>query len=137
MSHNVDQYLHGLNLCLGASDNAIAQCQAVAGVELPPEYVQFVKRSNGAEGFVGESSYLMLWPVEELLEMNEAYEIKEYAPGLLLFGSDGGGEAYAFDLRYMHKPIVRVPFVGLSIDDIVHVGDTFSAFLKALSEVED
>jgi hypothetical protein len=133
----MDEFIQGLTLRAGATEQALGECQDTLGIKLPSEYVQFVKKSNGTEGFVGEDSYLMMWPVEELPAMNVSYEVQEYAPGLLLFGSDGGGEAYAFDLREERQPIVRVPFVGLSLDDVIPVADTFSGFLKALAEVAD
>jgi hypothetical protein len=47
---------------------------------------------NGGEGSVGDT-YVILWRIEELIEMSKAYDVAEYAPGLFLFGSDGGGEA--------------------------------------------
>jgi len=72
-------------------------------------YVQFLRQMNGGEGFIG-NEYIILWPVEQLLTMNAAYEVSEYAPDLFLFGSNGGGEAYAFDKR-SNQAIVIVPFV--------------------------
>ena len=51
------------------------------------------RRANGGEGFVGRA-YLILWPIEKLRELNDAYQVEQYAPGFLIFGSDGGGEAF-------------------------------------------
>jgi hypothetical protein len=53
---------------------------------------------NGGEGFIGEN-YLRAWPVEDLIQSNKDYRVDEAAPGLFLFGSSGGGEAFAFDTR--------------------------------------
>ena len=66
--------------------------------------------------------------------MNKAYQIADYAPGLFLFGSDGGGEAFAFDIRTEAKPIVSVPFVGMELELIQPFGSTFRAFLETLFE---
>jgi hypothetical protein len=125
-----------LNTCAPASTNAIAAFETGAGFQLPKEYVDFLRMSNGGEGFVGDKpgdrAYIILWPVEELLTLNKAYDVQKYAPGLFLFGSDGGGEAYAFDLRKSSKPIVRVPFVGMALDQAIGMGESFLDFLQTL-----
>jgi hypothetical protein len=81
------------------SSSLIAQSQARLSFTLPLDYVQFLHRMNGGEGFLGEHAYVALWRVEELRERNAGYEVAEFAPGLFLFGSNGGGEAFAFDTR--------------------------------------
>jgi hypothetical protein len=66
--------------------------------------------------------------------MNHGYEVEKYLPCSLLFGSDGGGEAYAFDLRMATSSIVRVHFVGMSWADAITLDSSFLDFLKRLSE---
>jgi hypothetical protein len=72
------------------------------------------------------------WRIGELLEMNRAYEVADYAPGLFLFGSDGGGEAFAFDTRRGANPIVSVPFVGMELKMARPIASNFTAFLDEL-----
>jgi len=110
---------------------AIRQFQSESRLDLPDGYAEFFQQMNGGEGFVG-NAYLILWRVEELVEMNKAYEVAEYAPGLFLFGSDGGGEAFAFDMRSHPKPIVAVPFVGMELRLARPVAADFKAFLQEL-----
>jgi hypothetical protein len=105
--------------------------RATSGIELPSEYRNFLLFSNGAVGWVRNDSYLILWPLDKLLEYNEAYNVKEYAPSFLLFGSDGSGDAFAFDTSNAMR-IVRVPFVGLDPKDAEGVAASFSEFLKSL-----
>src|SRR5258706_13646045 len=88
-----------------AANSALQKFDQEAGFRLPDDYLQFLQQTNGGEGFVGANAYIILWPIEELIKMNKAYEVAEYAPGLFLFGSDGGGEAYAFD-KHSHDSIV-------------------------------
>lgn len=117
--------------------NAPATAEEIAAAErslrksLPDDFREFLQVSNGGEGSIGEN-YVMLWTTEELGEYNESYQVSEYAPGLLLFGSDGGGEGYAFDMRMSPPPIVTVPFVGMSLKYANSVAPTFVAFLKEL-----
>jgi hypothetical protein len=56
--------------------------------------------------------------------------VAQFAPDLLLFGSDGGGEAYAFDTRESPWGVVKVPFIGMSDrQSIVLLGRSFVEFL--------
>jgi hypothetical protein len=114
----------------------IKQFEVQSGILLPKDYADFLCRTDGGEGFVG-SAYLILWRLEDLSKLNQSYQVSEYAPGLLLFGSDGGGEAFAFDTRQKTKRIVSVPFVGMSINNARIVADTFTAFLEYLSKLAD
>lgn len=100
---------------------------------LPGEYLEFIGAINGGEGFVGRS-YVILWRAEDLIAMNMAYEAPSFAAGLFLIGSDGGGEAFAFDLRMAGKPIVTVPFVGMSLDAVRFVALGLWAFFERLAE---
>ncbi|MBK3665188.1 SMI1/KNR4 family protein [Bradyrhizobium diazoefficiens] len=117
------------------SSASIANYESGSGWLLPDDYKQFLGTANGGQGTIGTHSYASLWPVEHLDEMNRAYETANLAPGLLLFGSDGGDEAYAFDMRVAAKPVVSVPFVGMDLNEIRPVADTFEGFLKKLSEI--
>ncbi len=99
---------------------------------LPSAYLELMRRSNGIEGPVGEDNYIMLWPVEEIKELNEGYAVAEFAPGLLLIGSDGGGTGYAFDTRHDSMPVVEVPFVGMSHEEAETVGSSVEDFIEYL-----
>ena|SRR2546425_1936717 len=117
-----------------ATDTALAAAEREIGTKLPHQYLEFLKTRNGGEGFVGPTSYVMLWRAEELAPLNQAYEVQKYAPGLLLFGSDGGGEAYGFDTRTPDWEIVQVPFVGLTWDLARPLAKSFDEFLLRLAE---
>lgn len=118
----------------GNSPAAAAQVAAAEnqlGKSLPSDFREFLLLTNGGEGMIGEN-YVMLWSADELSQYNKSYQVSDYAPGLLLFGSDGGGEAYAFDTRTSPSTVVMVPFVGMSLEDAKPVAPTFTAFLKKL-----
>ncbi len=92
-----------------------------------------MRECDGGEGFVGDGGYLVLWRLGELGPNNQAYGCAEFAPGLLLFGTDGGGEGYAFDLRDDPPTYVMVPLVGLSVDAAQNCATSFTEFLVYLS----
>ncbi len=114
-----------------ANASSIRQVETDARLRLPEDYAQFLQQWDGGEGFIG-NAYLILWRAEELIELNKAYQVTDYAPGLFLFGSDGGGEAFAFDTRSEAKPIVSVPFVGIELSAVRSVASNFVAFLEEL-----
>jgi hypothetical protein len=119
-----------LRLTTPAVRSDISNAERSLGVIFPVDYVSFLEYSAGGEGVIGDDTYVMLWPPEDIKHFNEMYEASLYAPGLLLFGSNGGGEAFAFDLRQQQLPIVAVPFVGMSLDVVEQVAETFSVFLE-------
>lgn len=115
----------------GASERAIRSAITSLGRPLPADYVQFLHNHDGGEGFVGDN-YLILWRAEELSTFNREYEVARYAPGLFLFGSDGGGEGYGFDLRDPAMPVVRVPFIGMELRYATPVATCFTDLIAHL-----
>ena len=116
-----------------ANRQAIDKFESDSHFKLPKDYEQFLERMNGGEGFVGEA-YLSLWRVEELLQRNKDYEVDEYTPGFFIFGSDGGGESFGFDLRSDLKEVVCIPFIGSGWEDAVRIASTFTEFLEVVSK---
>lgn len=105
-------------------------------IELPQDYIDFLRASNGGDGFLGQN-YVMLWRVEELKPLNDSYEVAQFAPNLLLFGSDGGGEAYAFNTRMRPWPVVKVPFIGMGdVQSAILLGRSFAEFLNNMANDE-
>lgn len=118
-----------------ASRGSIALCQSDLKFKLPVDYERFLAQMNGGEGFIG-SNYLRAWPVEDLIQCNKDYLVDEAAPELFLFGSNGGGEAFAFDTRSSPPPIVAVPFIVISLEDAKEIAPNFDAFLQHLYQSE-
>jgi hypothetical protein len=97
------------------------------------DYGDVLKRHNGIEGFIGPTQYIMLWSVEEIPKLNAGYQVADYAPSIVLLGSDGGGTAYG---RNKSKgKFGSVPFIGMSQSDFKEMGATFEEFLAQLAAV--
>jgi len=103
------------------------------GLALPSDYLAFLRQHTGGAGFVGEN-YIIFWKAEELADFNRDYEVEEYAPGILLFGSNGGGEGYGFDTQSAAMPVVRVPFIGMAREYAEPVADDFSGVFARLAK---
>ena len=68
----------------------------INGVPLPRNYLDFMRQHNGGEGDTGET-WLALYPLEELRDINDDYEISEALPGHIIIGGNGGEEFYGID----------------------------------------
>lgn len=128
----IKQLLTHFNCNSAADDATVTQLETESGMSLPDEYKGFLQYANGGEGLIGKQAYVILWPAQKLIQMNKAYCVTDFAPGLFLFASDGGGEGYAFDTRVDSKPIVAVPLVGMNLKAIHPMAQTFSSWLEKL-----
>lgn len=128
---DASNYFENFSTRPNATDVVIADVQRDIGVELPPDYIEFLKLTNGGEGFIGDR-YVILFPVEVLADLNKAYQVEVYVPGLLIFGSNGGGEAFGFDTRRSPWAVVQVPFIGMDWTLAKPYAATFGAFVQTL-----
>lgn len=129
----MEELLKGWQLNAGVSEDAVRDAVSSIGCSLPSDYVQFLGDHDGGEGFIGHN-YLIIWKAEELSTFNREYEVAKYAPGLLLFASDGGGEGYGFDTRDSTMPVVSVSFIGMDLNDVERVAGSFTDFLNQLAK---
>ena len=118
-----------------ASPDQLTHFQLSSGINLPIEYLEFLKTSNGGEGFIGRN-YLVLDPIEKIVESNRNLNVEEYAPGLVVIGSDGGGEAIGFDRRGTAWPVVMVPLIPLDMKEAQVIAESFGSFLDKYSRFE-
>jgi hypothetical protein len=102
-----------------ADANVVRELQT--SLSLPPDFLRFLLQHDGGEGFAGDR-YIILWRAAELAPLNQAYEVGALAPGLVLFGSNGGGEAYGFDTAMR---VVEVPFVGMATESATPIAEQF------------
>ena len=127
----MDEILESFNLGPGATNEVISLAENQLKLKLPSEYVEFLKTGNGGEGWIGDS-YVILWPASDLAPLNRSYESNKGMPGFLIYGSNGGGEAFGFDVRGPESPILQVPFIGISWSDARPLGASFDEFLQNL-----
>jgi hypothetical protein len=117
----------------GVAKDQITSVQESIGRTLPGDFIDFLRKHNGGEGFVGDE-YLILWKLEELREFNRDYEVHDYLPDVILFGSNGSGEAYGFRTSQVPWDVIKVPFVGMAQDLCERVAGSFSEVLITLEQ---
>ena len=96
--------------------------------------INALEENLGAEGAIGKENYLALWSVNEIVDLNVEYAVKEFTPQLTYFGSDGGEMAYAFDTSNENIAIVEIPFESIDIEDKTFIADDFYSFIDALAK---
>lgn len=57
--------------------------EKINDVVLPNDYIEFMKKHNGGQGDIGET-WLILYRLEELQEINDDYEIEVFLPGHII-----------------------------------------------------
>jgi hypothetical protein len=122
--------LQGFELRPPAHDPEVMEAARALGAEFPASYRDFLGTANGGEGRLGRESYLILWPVDELVQRNEAYKPdRDYAPDLVLIGTDGGNEVFA--VRRSDGNFVAAPLIGMAEGEIRARGTNFQEFLES------
>jgi len=131
------ELLAGCAMREGATESQIASLERWAAAELPSPYLHLLRETNGLEGFVMDNSYLILWPAEDVPKINEGYLVNEFAPGLILIGSNGSDTAYGFDPRRRSGEIMEVPFIGMSLDEVRVAGEDLEDFLRRIGSEQE
>lgn len=104
--------------------------ESVNGIELPKQYIDFMGEHNGGEGDIGET-WLVLFPLEELEEINDDYETEKYLPGHIIIGSNGNGELYGVDEngQFFNVPMmIEAEYVTYFGTNIETLPDEINAF---------
>lgn len=95
------------------------------------DYADILARYNGLEGFIGSEQYLQLWKAEEIVSLNAAYHVQDFAPGIVLVGTNGGDTGFGIEAATKHY--VSVPLVGMSREAVREVGTNFEEFIEKLA----
>lgn len=106
----------------------------INGVPLPQNYMDFMTEHNGGEGDIGES-WLVLFPIEELMEINDGYHIPECLPDHIIIGSNGGGEFFGInpDGQYFIVPSTfEMDEITILCGDIKILPDKVKQFWESL-----
>ena len=119
------------------SIEAIKELERAVGFTLPDDYKGFLINYQGFEDSVGEE-YVSLWALNELKQLNEEYLILENLPNTIGIGSNGAGELIALERKEEREfRVVLTPFIDLSEEYHVHIGDSFTDFLQRLENGQE
>ncbi len=110
------------------SEEVRAAERALSIERFPEDYRTWLMTHNGLERWFGET-YLVLYSLENVITLTQAAEAQERLPGYVAIGSDGGGEALAFDFRKTPPPVVMVNAVCSGWDEGLLQATSFAEFM--------
>jgi hypothetical protein len=124
----LEKLANSFNTSSSATLSVIETAERFFNLQLPGDYKEFLQFTNGLEGET-KDNYLVLWSAEELVELNKAYNVTEFVSNIIIIGSDGAEEAFAFDTTNMS--VVKLPFIGMGYIANEKLSDTFEGFLTS------
>lgn len=116
------------------SDEELSEFQKHINFQLPASYKEFLRASNGGEGFVGANGYVALWPVEMILRNRLGYEFDKYFPDYIPIGSNGGGEALAIRRKGNSATFGYIPFSDLTENSYIEIDQDFWRTIVLIGE---
>jgi hypothetical protein len=124
-----------------ASEAEIAFLELKARADLPAEYLELLRFSNGGEGPLAlPPLFFQLYSTEDCIALCHDSESVEQFPAFMFFGSNGGMESIAFDLRVgPPSPIVMIDRIAgpASAEQIAADMDTFIEAIGLEMEGQD
>jgi len=100
---------------------------------LPPDLRAFLELHDGGRGKVGNRP-LILWSAEDIAREAQSQEVSLATPGLLLFGTDGGAEAYGHLSRLRQHRYGRIPLIAAGMHEFEAIGDSLEELIQALRD---
>ena len=134
MKQLLDKLTNSFDTVSPATPSSIENAEKFFNIKFPNDYKEFLQFTNGLEGETTDS-YLVLWSAEELIELNQAYNVKEFVSNIIVIGSDGAEDAFGFDTTNM--TIVKLPFIGMGHIANEKLSDTFADFLSSQIKEEN
>jgi hypothetical protein len=134
MVAKMDELLKKINRKTRPEESLIAILIDKMNFNIDSDYLDFLKSHDGAEGFVGEDSYILFWSVQEMINLNPYYEedVDEgYSKGFLFFGSNGGDTGYG--IKKSDGTFVQIHLIDMSEEDTTELGKNFTEFLEYLA----
>ena len=122
----------------GASQEQLAALRSVVPENLPEEYFRFLSWSHGGEGPLPDQPlWIVLDTVEDVIGAIRGRSFDEFFPGFLVFGSNGGGEAVAFDMRSgAPYPIVCFDMTNINADETIRpLAGSFSELVTLMGRL--
>jgi hypothetical protein len=113
-----------LTLAAPADRGQVERLRHDFGPQVPDDYLALLTAHDGAKGAIG-----VVAPAAEVGRADDLYPELDHLHGLVIFGSDGGLEAFAFDQT---GAVVVIPWIG-GPEDAIPQG-SFAEFLPRLIE---
>ncbi|TWI77981.1 SMI1/KNR4 family protein SUKH-1 [Lacibacter cauensis] len=112
-----------------ATDKKISELENQLSIELPTDYKDFLKFTNGFAGLVNEF-VVDFDPVDTIYKSTQG-TCAEFFPWAICIGTNGGGEMFVIDKRQTPYQFGLLPKIA-DEKDFLPLGDTFEKFVEGL-----
>lgn len=119
------------------SEASIEEIENKIGFKLPEDYKFYLRNYAENECFVGDT-FFRLWNLDELLELNNEYQIMKNLSKTIGIGENGSSEFIAIELlNNSEYTIVLSPFIDLDKSYNIKIGNSFTDFFERLENGKD
>lgn len=118
-----------------ATESDIEKLQAVIRFDLPPEYLDLLRESNGGEGPLALAPlWLQLWTVDEVVEFARWKLPAWRFPGHFFFAGNGAGESIA--MRRVNDGQIEIVMIDtlMGAESTQVIAGSFAEFLRAIGK---
>jgi hypothetical protein len=100
---------------------------------LPQQYIDYINNGGLKYGFTSHEfgGYFALDDLDAIDEYNRLSEIGTYLPGYIIFGSDGGGEYFAFNKK---GNVFLIPMIGMDVDSPIKIAESWNEYIKCIEK---
>ena len=112
-----------------ATTEQIAYLEDQLEIEFPNDYKEFLKFTNGFEGFVNEF-FVRFVPADQIYQSTQD-TCAEFFPWAIYIGTNGNVEMFVIDKRQTPYQFGLLPYIA-DDNDFIPLGDTFEKFIERL-----
>lgn len=125
-------FLEKLNKNTSPNEDELNTLLMKIDFSIDKDYLLFINRYNGAEGFISKENYVLLWNIQDLIALNPYYEDEPQCNNYFFFGSNGSNLGYAFDK--IKGGIISIDFLEIGSVEPFFIAKSFGAFGDNLSQ---
>ena len=119
----------------GASEGHLKRLIEIAPTQLPQSYLDLLRETDGGEGPLPVDPWnFCLDPSKAVADLEQKGSQKAHFAKLFVIGGNGGGQAFALDLRLNGRmPVVMFDMCNFDLQEsIIEVAESFDDFLPLI-----
>lgn len=108
--------------------NKITDLISNTNFSIDKDFIELYSIYDGMSGELASGESLILWRIEDVIDLNPYYEDIDICKEMLFFGTDGSNFGYAFFKK--NNTIIGIDFFDISYKDPTFIANSFKEFLE-------